>query len=65
MSEATDLLGSPLTESEKRLLAAYATLRDLLDEDLAPTARANVAEAIASLWQAVNSLGLTAERPDV
>ncbi len=65
MSDATDLLGTPLAESEKKLLAAYATLQALLDEDLAPTARANVDEAIAALWQAVNNLGLTAERPSV
>lgn len=65
MSEAQDLLGTPLTDAEQKLLAAYETLKALLDEDLAPSARANVSEAIASLWQAVNDLALTADRPGV
>ncbi len=66
MSEAgKDVLGSPLTETEARLLAAYEDLKALLHEDLAPTARASVAEAVTALWQAVNNLGLTAERPSV
>lgn len=58
-----DILGQPLTEAESRLLAAYEQLEALLAEDLAPTARANVAEAVSSLWQAVNNLGLTDDRP--
>lgn len=63
MSEAQDLLGNPLTGSEQKLLAAYEALKALLGEDLSPAARANVAEAIAALWQAVNDLALTDDRP--
>ncbi len=63
MSETQDLLGNPLTASEKQLLAAYETLKSLLDEDLAPAARANVCESIAALWQVVNDLALTDDRP--
>jgi hypothetical protein len=65
MSDGTDILGTPLTESEKKLLAAYETLKSLRGEDLSPTVNAAVAESIASLWQACNNLGLTDERPDV
>jgi hypothetical protein len=63
---AKDVLGTDLTESEARLLEAYRALEALhADPDLAPTAKANVGEAIAALWQAVNSLALTDDRPDV
>ena len=66
MSDAgKDLLGNPLTGAEARLLSAYDTLKALLEEDLAPSARANVAEAVASLWQALNGLALTDDRPSV
>ncbi len=66
MSENTDILGTPLTEAEQSLMAAYRTLEALAaEEDLAPTAKANVAEALASLWQVVNNLGLTSDRPSV
>ena len=61
-----DLLGREMTESEKALLAAYEELKRLLDrDDLAPCTRANVAEAIAALWQAVNDLALVEDRPSV
>ena len=65
MSDATDLTGNALTAAEEKLLAAYAGLEALLEEDLSPTAHANVAEALASLWQAVNNLALTDDRPTV
>ena len=67
MSEPdTDVLGTPLTAGERRLLAAYGQLKALLeDEGLAPAVRANVAEAVAALWQAVNDLALTDDRPAV
>jgi hypothetical protein len=58
-----DVLGQPLTETEARLLAAYRDLGALLEADLAPAARASVAEAVAALWQAVNDLALTDDRP--
>jgi len=63
MSEATDLLGRPLEALEARLLEAYGSLEALLSEDLPPTAHANVAEAVAALWQVVNNLALTDARP--
>jgi hypothetical protein len=62
---AKDLLGSPLTSVEQRLLAAYEGLKALLREDLAPCAEANVKEAIASLWQAVHDLCLVEDRPEI
>lgn len=65
MSESTDILGTPLTDAEQKLMAAYRTLEALAQEELAPTARANVAEALAALWQVVNNLGLTLDRPQV
>ncbi|MDJ0520469.1 MAG: hypothetical protein QNJ90_00185 [Planctomycetota bacterium] len=65
MSEAQDLLGRPLTDTEQKLMAAYETLKALLDEDLGPSERANVAEALAALWQTVNNLALTDDRPEV
>lgn len=59
-----DLLGNDLTTAEQRVLEAYQTLQGLLDEDLAPMAEANVREAISALWQVVNNLALSDERPD-
>lgn len=58
-----DLSGNPLTGSEQKLMSAYRTLEALLEEELSPSARASVAEALASLWQAVNNLALSDERP--
>ena len=63
MSEPSDLLGTPLTEAEQSLLAAYRTLEALRGEDLPPSARANVEEALSALWQAINALALTDDRP--
>jgi hypothetical protein len=63
VSDAKDLVGSPLTGAEQKLLSAYRTLEALLEEDLAPSARAAVAEALASLWQALNNLALSDDRP--
>ena len=64
MGNHTDILGNPITDSERALLDAYATLNKLLEDTSQPPAvRANVREAIASLWQAVNDLGLTGDRP--
>ncbi len=60
---AKDVLGRPLEASEARLLAAYEGLKALLEEDLPPTARAGVAEALAALWQVVNNLALVDDRP--
>ena len=63
MSDSLDLTGTEMTASEQKLMAAYRTLEGLLDEELSPTARAGVAEALSSLWQVVNNLALTDDRP--
>lgn len=61
-----DVLGNELTASEQRLVEAYGVLQALHeDPGLSPTAKAGVAEAIASLWQALNNLALTDDRPPV
>lgn len=67
MSEtAHDILGTELTASEQRLVDAYDALAKLHgDPELAPTAKAGLAEAIASLWQVLNNLALTDDRPAV
>ncbi|MHC5011418.1 MAG: hypothetical protein ACYTG6_10770 [Planctomycetota bacterium] len=62
---ASDVMGNEMTAAEERLLAAYEQLKALLEEDLSPSANANVREAVAALWQAVNNLALTDDRPDV
>jgi Family of unknown function (DUF6052) len=59
---ATDLLGNALTPQEQRLLDLYTGLKELAaEEDLPPTAAANVRHALAQLAQAVNSLALAHE----
>jgi hypothetical protein len=57
----TDLLGRELTPPEARLVELYTGLKELLAEELAPTAAANVRHAVAQLAQAVNSLALLHE----
>ncbi len=57
-----DLIGTPLTESEERLLALYRETKDFAESDgLAPTTRANALVALAALGVAVTSLGITLE----
>jgi hypothetical protein len=61
-----DLLGRPMTEDERHLLDVYEALEALAQvETLPPCAHANVLEALATLWQAVNDLALTDDRPSV
>lgn len=60
-----DILGNEFTPQEERLLAVWEQLKALLDDDLPPSARAAVEEALGALWQAVNDLALTGERPPV
>ena len=60
---ATDLLGAPLTEQERELLAAYEALKRLAaQEDLPPCAARNVRKALAAMWQATNDLNLQFEQ---
>lgn len=59
-----DLAGREMTPEERRLLKAYDAVCALLEApDLAPAVVANVKEARAALWIAVNDLGLRADRP--
>ncbi len=61
-----DVLGNNRTASEQRLVEAYDVLKALHeDADLSPTAKAGVAEAVSSLWQVLNNLALTDDRPAV
>lgn len=60
-----DLLGREMTEAEARLLETYERLKALLELELTPIMEAAVKEATASLWQAVNALALTDDRPDL
>jgi Family of unknown function (DUF6052) len=56
-----DLLGSPMSASEQRLLAVYEELKALCAEDLPPVAHANVRAALALMHNVVNGLALEYE----
>ncbi len=58
---ATDLIATPLTDSEERLLAAYEALKSLAGDALPPCAGSNVRVALAALGVAVTDLGLVYE----
>lgn len=63
MMTATDLLGKPLTDVERQLLASYDALKTLAErDDLPPCAARNVRKALACLWQATNDLDLQFEQ---
>jgi hypothetical protein len=58
-----DLLGRPVTESERQLLDAYELLKRLAArDDIAPSAQQHVRKALASMWQVTNDLNLQFER---
>lgn len=62
MTADLDLIGSPLTPLETRLLAVYDEVRAILrEEDLASGTRANLLAAVAPLGVAVTGLGLRFE----
>lgn len=62
-TQQTDLLGQPLSEQERGMLAAYEALKALAArDDLPPCAARNIRQALASLWQATNDLGLQFEQ---
>ena len=62
-TQTTDLLGKPLSTSESEMLAVYEALKKLAAQpDLPPCAARNVRQALASLWQATNDLGLQFEQ---
>jgi hydrogenase/urease accessory protein HupE len=58
---SVDLLGSPLTSSEERLLAVYEELKALCAEDLPPNAAANVRAALALMHNVVHGMALRYE----
>jgi hypothetical protein len=58
----TDLLGTPLTETEQELLAVYRALLMFVGrDDLAPVVRAGALAALAPLAVTVTDLGLAFE----
>ena len=60
-----DLLGREIGPVEAQVLEVYRSALALLKESLAPSADANLREAAAALWQIVNDLALSDERPDL
>lgn len=59
----TDLLGKPLSTDEQEMLALYEALKKLAARaDLPPCAARNIRQALASMWQATNDLGLQFEQ---
>jgi hypothetical protein len=59
----SDLLGTPMTVTERQILAAYEQLKALAAEpDLPPCAARNVRKALACMWQATNDLDLQFEQ---
>ena len=62
-TQNTDLLGKPLSAQEQEMLAIYESLKELAArDDLPPCAARNIRQALASLWQATNDLGLQFEQ---
>lgn len=62
-TQTTDLLGKPLSASESEMLTTYEALKKLAAQpDLPPCAARNVRQALASMWQATNDLGLQFEQ---
>jgi hypothetical protein len=58
----TDLLGTPLSPSEERLLAVYEELKALCgDQELPPLAHANIRAALALMHNVVNGMALRYE----
>ncbi len=63
-TNATDLLGNPLTDDERELLALYHRLAGLSARtDLAPCVTANVKQAQVLLWNVCVDLDLLYEEP--
>jgi hypothetical protein len=62
MEPEKDLLGRPLEESERELLALHRQLEALAKrEDLAPCVHANLRHMLAASWQIVTDLDLAYE----
>ena len=61
--QTADLLGTPMTAAEQRILATYEQLKALAaDADLPPCAARNVRKALACFWQVTNDLDLQFEQ---
>jgi hypothetical protein len=58
---SVDLLGTPMTDSEERLLGVYEELKALCEQDLPPNAAANVRAALALMHNVVHGLALKYE----
>lgn len=59
----TDLLGQPVGDDDKRLLAVYRDLKALAASgQLPPCAARGVRKALACMWQVVNDLDLEFEQ---
>ena len=59
----TDILGRPVTETEKQLAGIYEELKAMAGrEDLPPCAERNVKKALACMWQVMNDLDLVYEQ---
>lgn len=55
--KTSDLLGRPLTDHEREIVAIYERLKALSSNaDVAPCVRANARFATAAVWQMVNDL---------
>ena len=62
-SGTSDILGTPATQIEREVLAAYETLKGLAArDDLPPCAARNVRKALAAMWQVTNDLDLQFEQ---
>ncbi len=57
----TDLLHNEFTAEERKILAVYEQLKELVAEDLPPTAAANLRDALASVSIVVTGLALDFE----
>jgi len=59
----TTLLGEPLTDLEQQVKAVYDQLKSLAArEDCPPCVAASARQALASMWVAVNDLGIAFEQ---
>lgn len=64
MNHGKDLLGNPLSATDRELLDLYARLKALATrDDLPPLAAANCKQAMVMLWNACNDLALLYEEP--
>jgi hypothetical protein len=59
MPDPVDLLGNPLTETERSILSIHDQLKSLISRpDLPPCVSSNARFALAATWQMVTDLAL-------